>query len=137
MSRYEDEEADAPGAAGAVGGPGERLHYGSRDPAVGMRVAQDPGASHEALLSVAPASYARDASPELVIAILNHPACSPSLAGRYATHESVEVRCAVAMYPADMNAPTLLVLSCDADEETSRTATERLAEQEANIKRFG
>lgn len=132
----DEDEQDAPGAV-SPGAPGERLHYGSRDPDLPTLVALDPTASHERLLSISPAAYARDASPDLILAILAHPACTPSLAGRYAIHSSAKVRMVVARFQGIMNASTLSVLALDADADVARVAGERLAEQERSRRRFG
>lgn len=44
---------------------------------------------------------------------------------------------AVCMFSGIMNASTLSVLALDADADVARVATERVKEQEVNIKRFG
>lgn len=91
-----------------------------------LALAADPTLTADELATVAPGAQEHDAPVDLVDLVLDNPACSPGVAGRYATHPDRAVRLRVANR-SDITGSTLLVLAADADPAVASTAREHLA----------
>jgi len=85
-------------------------------------------ADREVLAIVAPEWSDGDAPLELVHAVLDNPACTGSIAGRYVRHPNAGIRLALARR-ADVHLPTLQVLALDLDDEVRAAAQAALDER--------
>lgn len=94
-----------------------------------LELAADPSLTPDMLATIAPDAADRGAPSELVRAALAHPACTPGVAGRYATHRDAAVRLRVARFPGLLTS-SLAILAIDQDE-TVRAAAVRVLDERA------
>lgn len=91
-----------------------------------LELAADPTLTADEVATVAPAARDHDAPLELVNLVLAHPACTPGVAGRYATYPDPTVRLRVARRE-DVVGSTLLVLAIDVDPGVAAAARAQMA----------
>jgi hypothetical protein len=64
-----------------------------------LGLAAEPNLSPDMLATIAPDARDHDAPAELIHLILDHPACTVGVAGRFATHPDPTIRLRVARFP--------------------------------------
>ena len=93
-----------------------------------LELARDAQLSPDMLATIAPDARDRDALAELIHAVLDHPACSVGLAGRFATYPDPGIRLRVARFPGQLTS-SLAILAVDTDEQVRVTAIEILTQR--------
>lgn len=93
-----------------------------------LDLARETQLSPDMLATIAPDARDYDAPAELIHLVLDHPACSVGLAGRYATHPDPAIRLRVAHFPGLLKSE-LAVLAIDKDEQVRATAVAILTQR--------
>lgn len=93
-----------------------------------LDLARETQLSPDMLATIAPDARDHGAPAELIHLVLDHPACSVGLAGRYATHPDPAIRLRVARFPGLLTS-SLAILAIDADEHVRAAAVAILTER--------
>jgi hypothetical protein len=86
-----------------------------------LALAAEPSLSPDMVATIAPDAVDHDAPAELTHLILDHPACSVGVAGRFATHPDPAIRLRVAGFPGLLTS-ALAILAIDADDTVRAAA---------------
>ena len=93
-----------------------------------LDLARDTQLSPDMLATIAPDARDHDVPTELIHLVLDHPACSVGVAGRFATHPDPAIRLRVAGFPGQPTS-SLAILAIDADEQVRAAAVAILTQR--------